>query len=185
MQRSEQINELATALSKAQGEIKGAIRGDINPAFRSKYADLQSVWEAIRGPFTKHGLSVVQGLSSAEGGVECNTMLLHSSGQWISESLFIPADKHNAHGFGSAATYARRFSLQGIAGVAPVDDDGNAAAEATPPVPANPWTNEKLASGTEAAKEGEYAQWWKKQDQAFRTAALRTPEHTAFKASQK
>jgi hypothetical protein len=133
MERSESINELALALSKAQGEITGAIRESSNPAFRgAKYADLSAVWEGIRGPFAKHGLSVVQGLSSVEGGVHCETMLMHSSGQWVSSGLTIPADKLNAHGYGSAATYARRFGLQAIAGIAPIDDDGNAAVETTP-----------------------------------------------------
>ena len=133
MQRSEQINELAAALSKAQGEIEGAIRGNTNPHFRSKYADLSSVWDAIRIPFTKQGLSFVQGLSSVDGGVCCETMLMHSSCQWISCSLTVPADKANAHGYGSAATYARRFGLQAFAGVAPIDDDGNAAGTRTKP----------------------------------------------------
>ena len=132
MERSESINELALALSKAQGEITGAIRDSTNPHFRSKYADLSSVWEAIRAPFSKHGLGIVQGLSSVDGGVSCETLLTHSSGQWISSSLTIPADKLNAHGYGSAATYARRFGLQAIAGIAPIDDDGNAAVESRP-----------------------------------------------------
>jgi hypothetical protein len=134
MNHSEQINELAAALSKAQGEITGAIRDSTNPHFRSKYADLSSVWEGIRRPFSANGLSVVQGLSSSEAGVNCETMLLHASGQWISSSLTIPADKINAHGFGSAATYARRFGLQAIAGIAPIDDDGNAAVESVPAI---------------------------------------------------
>jgi hypothetical protein len=127
MQRSEQINEIAAALSKAQGLIQGAVKGNVNPHFRSKYADLASVWDAIREPFSVNGLSVVQGLTSGDSCIHCETLLMHVSGQWISETLSIPADKNNAHGFGSAATYARRFGLQAIAGIAPVDDDGNAA----------------------------------------------------------
>ena len=140
MNSSEQINELATALAKAQGEITGAIRDSTNPHFRSKYADLSSVWEAIRLPFSRHGLSVVQGLASAEGGVSCETRLLHTSGQWIASTLTIPADKLNAHGYGSACTYARRFGLQAMAGIAPIDDDGNAAVAAAP-VTATPQEN--------------------------------------------
>jgi hypothetical protein len=135
MNHSEQINELAAALSKAQGEIEGAIRDSTNPHFRAKYADLSSVWAGIRAPFAKHGLSVVQGLSSTDAGVSCETLLAHSSGQWISSTLTVPADKQNAHGYGSAATYARRFGLQAIAGIAPIDDDGNAAVASAPVTP--------------------------------------------------
>ena len=184
MNRSEQINELAAALSKAQGEIEGAVRGSNNPAFRgSKYADLSAVWDAIRAPFSKHGLCVVQGLSSAENGVECETMLCHSSGQWISESLFIPADKLNAHGYGSAATYARRFGLQAIAGIAPIDDDGNAASLPVREEPAaNPWTLSLMDAANKAALSGEYKAFWNAQSQEFRQAALGTDTHSQFRA---
>jgi len=132
MIHSNELNELAAALSKAQGEIIGAIRDSTNPHFKSKYADLSSVWEAIRGPFAKHGLSVVQGLQSSESGVSCETRILHASGQWVASVFTIPADKQNAHGYGSAATYCRRFGLQALAGIAPIDDDGNAATQAAP-----------------------------------------------------
>ena len=138
MQSSEQINELASALAKAQSEIVGAVKDSTNPHFRSKYADLSSVWDGIRGPFTKHGLSIVQGLSSTDGGVCCETRILHSSGQWIGSILTIPCDKANAHGYGSAATYARRFGLQAIAGIAQIDDDGNAAVARQPEPPKVP-----------------------------------------------
>jgi hypothetical protein len=152
MNHSEQINELAAALSKAQGEITGAVRDSTNPHFRSKYADLSSVWEGIRGPFTKHGLSVVQGLSSTDAGVCCETRILHSSGQWIGSELTIPCDKNNAHGYGSASTYARRFGLQAIAGIAPIDDDGNAAVASAPEPPKTP--TELLEKATAEAAKG-------------------------------
>jgi len=132
MERSEQINELATALAKAQGEIKGAVRDTANPFFKSKYADLASVWEACRTALTSNGLAVVQALRAVEGGVEVLTMLLHASGQWVSESLAVPAAKQDAQGFGSAVTYARRYGLAAMVGVAPEDDDGNAAAASKP-----------------------------------------------------
>ena len=127
MNRSESINELAAALSKAQGEIEGAVKDKNNPAFRSKYADLGAVWDAVRGPLAKNGLSIIQSPSRTETGVEVETTLMHSSGQWMSSSLAIPAFKQDAHGIGSATTYARRFALSAFCGVAPVDDDGNAA----------------------------------------------------------
>lgn len=126
--RSRDLAELAAALAKAQGEIEGAIKDKSNPAFRSKYADLGAVWDAIREPFSKNGLSVVQFPRRDGNSVEVETILLHSSGQWMSGTFSVPTAKQDAHGFGSATTYARRFSLSAVCGVAPVDDDGNAAA---------------------------------------------------------
>ncbi len=154
MKNSEQLNEIAAALAKAQGAIKGAVKGSVNPAYRSKYADLQALFDAIREPFAANGLSVVQGISSADNGVECCTMLMHSSGQWISESLFIPADKHNAHGYASAATYAKRVALAGMSGCASTDqdDDGNAAVAAAPEPAKTP--KELLEKATAEAAKG-------------------------------
>jgi hypothetical protein len=126
--RSRELDKLAAALAKAQGEIEGAIKDKSNPAFRSKYADLGAVWDAIREPFSKNGLSVVQFPRRDGNSVEVETILLHSSGQWMSGTFSVPTAKQDAHGFGSATTYARRFSLSAVCGVAPVDDDGNAAA---------------------------------------------------------
>ena len=126
--RSAEIDKLAAALAKAQGEIEGAVKDKSNPAFRSKYADLGAVWDAIREPFSKNGLSVVQFPRRDGNCVEVETILMHSSGQWLSGAFSVPTAKQDAHGFGSATTYARRFSLSAVCGVAPVDDDGNAAA---------------------------------------------------------
>jgi len=125
--RSRDLDKLAAALAKAQGEIEGAVKDKSNPAFRSKYADLGAVWDAIREPFSKNGLSVVQFPRRDGSSVEVETILLHASGQWMSGSFSVPTAKQDAHGFGSATTYARRFSLSAVCGVAPVDDDGNAA----------------------------------------------------------
>ena len=131
MQRSEQINELASALAKAQGEMEGASKDKENPHFRSKYADLGAVWDAIREPLAKHGLSVAQWMRSAGSdgahAVEVETMLMHASGQWMSDTFTVPVSKIDAQGYGSAATYSRRYSLMAAVGIAPVDDDANAA----------------------------------------------------------
>lgn len=132
MNRSEQIHELAAALAKAQAQIEGAVKDKTNPAFRSRYADLGAVWDAIRYPMTAHGLSIVQGLERTDGGVACETMLMHSSGQWIASRFEVPVSKQDAQGFGSAATYVRRYALQAMAGIAPVDDDGNGAVGSAP-----------------------------------------------------
>ncbi len=127
MNKSEQINELAAAMAKAQGEIEGVTKDKSNPAFRSKYADLGAVWDAIRAPLAKNGLAVVQFPRRVEGAIEVETILMHSSGQFLSDVLAFPLSKPDAHGHGSAITYARRFALSAVCGVAPVDDDGNAA----------------------------------------------------------
>ena len=133
MVKSEAINELAAALAKAQGQMEGAKKDADNPFFKSKYADLASVVEAIRGPFAEHGLSYVQCPDACEGEeVAVDTVLMHASGQWISSRTVVPVTKKDAQGYGSALTYARRYGLQAIAGVAAEDDDGNAAASAKP-----------------------------------------------------
>jgi len=134
MNKSEQINELATALAKAQGQMGGATKDSTNPHYNSRYADLASVVEAIRGPFAEHGLSFVQLPSPSEKQeVLIETVLLHNSGQWISNLVAMPVTKADAHGVKSAGTYARRMGLEAISGVAAVeDDDGNAAMAAKP-----------------------------------------------------
>jgi hypothetical protein len=127
MNKSDQINELAAALSKAQGTIKGAMKDTANPFFKSKYADLSSVWDACREQLFNNGLSVAQMPFQSESGIGMETVLMHSSGQWISGQFVMPVSKADAQGVGSATTYARRYSLAAMVGVAPEDDDGNAA----------------------------------------------------------
>jgi ERF superfamily protein len=127
MQKSDTITALAGALAAAQSEIEGAKKDSTNPHFRSKYADLGAVWDACRGPLTKHGLAVVQFPRSENGCVLVETILTHKSGEWMSETLALPVSKQDAQGYGSAMTYARRYSLMAVAGIAPEDDDGNAA----------------------------------------------------------
>jgi hypothetical protein len=128
--RSPQWNELFAALAKAQGEIGGAKKDSTNPHFRSSYADLASVREVTREPLSKNGLAVVQWPRTSNGGVEIETILGHSSGQYMTCVLWMPVAKMDAHGVGSAITYGRRYALMAVTGVAPVDDDGNGAAQA-------------------------------------------------------
>jgi hypothetical protein len=125
---SEAINEIAGALSKAQGALKPAVKDAVNPHFKSKYADLASVVEAIRGHFAANGLAYVQEPVTTDRGVAVTTRLMHASGQWIQfDPLTVPCGKQDAHGVGSATTYARRYALSAVAGVAPDDDDANGA----------------------------------------------------------
>lgn len=127
MNRSEQIQELTSALATAQGVIEGASKDSSNPFFKSSYADLASVWDAIRKPLSDNGLSVMQ-LPSADGArVTVTTILAHKSGQFISSELTMTAKEDAPQAIGSAITYARRYALQSIAGVAPEDDDGERA----------------------------------------------------------
>lgn len=129
MNRSPEIHELASALAKAQGAIEDAEKDRTNPHFKSRYADLASVREAIRLPLSSNEIAYVQGVRTVQGGVEIETMLMHSSGQFIGETLFIPVPNMTAQSIGSATSYGKRYALMGMVGVAASedDDDGNAA----------------------------------------------------------
>lgn len=119
---------LAVAFVKAQAEIEKAAKDKSNPHFRSKYADLGNVIDAIKPALEQHGLAFFQKFHQCNNGIAIETIIIHTSGESMSNGILtIPADRGNAQGFGSACTYARRYSLQAAFGVAPEDDDGNAA----------------------------------------------------------
>jgi len=131
MTTSETINELAAALAKAQIEMTGAKKDSTNPHFKSAYADLASVRDAAK-PLASHGIAVIQScrMATTEAGqmvAEVETRLVHASGQWMADTLAVPVSKPDAQGIGSAITYGRRYSLAAFAGIAPADDDGEAA----------------------------------------------------------
>lgn len=130
--KSEQINELACALAKAQGEMEAASKDSSNPFFKSKYADLNSAWEACRGPLSKNGLSVSQIPMQNENESCLYTILMHSSGQWIQSKMAmnVKADgrTNELQVMGSVISYLRRYALMAIVGIsAGDDDDGNSA----------------------------------------------------------
>ena len=127
MNKSESIASLAKALAKAQGEVENASKASVNPHFKSKYADLAEVLNTVRPVFASCGLSFVQMPSFADGIVSVETMLVHESGEWISETASSPITKQDAQGVGSAITYLRRYSLAAFAGIAQEDDDANAS----------------------------------------------------------
>lgn len=134
MNKSESIANLAAALSKAQGQIKGATKDTENKFFTSKYADLASVWEACRSALSSNELSVIQ-VNDYEGDVGLvivETILSHSSGEWIMGKLAMRPKDATPQSIGSCITYARRYALSAMVGVAPEDDDGNGA-EGIPP----------------------------------------------------
>lgn len=126
--RSDAIGALAQALAKAQGEMGVATKDAVNPFYKSRYADLASVWEACRAPLSKYELSVLQPVRGEGSCVTVTTILAHSSGEWISEALTLTAKDDTPQSIGSAITYGRRYGLSSMVGIAPDDDDdGNAA----------------------------------------------------------
>jgi len=133
MNKSDSIKELAGALVKAQASITAAHKTANNPFFKSKYADLSSIINAVKGPLLEQGITYVQGVQDAEEGVAVETMLIHTSGEWVSSTLRIPASKQDAQGYGSAISYGRRYGLQAMCGVPAEDDDGNAATATVEP----------------------------------------------------
>jgi hypothetical protein len=125
-------------MSAAQSEIEGAIKDSANPFFKSKYADLASVWEACRKALTKNGIAVVQSPSADGAKVSVTTLLCHESGEWVSGVLTATAKDDSPQSLGSCVTYLRRYGLAALAGVAPEDDDGEAAQGRYSPAPRAP-----------------------------------------------
>jgi hypothetical protein len=152
MQQSEQINELAEALAKAQGQMENAKKASTNPHFKSNYADLAAVVTAIRKPLAENALSYIQATEvDSAGNVTLVTTLAHKTGQWVRSFYPVVPVQKTPQGFGSALTYARRYSLAAIAGLAAEDedDDGNAASAGAPvaarnTAPAKPSQEAKL-----------------------------------------
>jgi hypothetical protein len=139
MNKSESLKELAGALCKAQEAMGGAVKEKANPFFKSKYADLGAVIQAIKEPFADNGLSYAQFPIERDGRIGIETILMHSSGEWLSQSFTVQLTKQDAQGAGSAITYCRRYGLQAVAGIPSEDDDGNSASQAqlTPQLSAN------------------------------------------------
>jgi len=128
MNQSESINELASALSKAQGEMQAAIKESINPFFKSKYADLGNVWDACRPVLSKNGLCIMQTTEMSGEKIVMVTTLAHISGQWVKSYLPLNPSKNDSQGVGAAITYLRRYSLSALVGVVcDEDDDGEVA----------------------------------------------------------
>lgn len=134
--QSEQIGELAKALSEAQGKFTFALKDSLADmgakGGRRKYADLQAVIEAVKPHLAAHGLAVVQATMPNQNGISLRTTLMHSSGQWIAGQIDLPNDRMGGiQGMGSALTYARRYALSAMVGIAAdEDDDGEASMKA-------------------------------------------------------
>lgn len=122
------MQHIAAAFVKAQKAFSPALKSNTNPAFRSRYADLASCVEAVIDALNDNGIALMQPTRECSDGVIVETVFLHESGETISGGLLhVPAVKHDPQGYGSALTYARRYSLMAACGIAPEDDDGNAA----------------------------------------------------------
>ncbi len=132
------FGKIASALVKAQKAFGPALKTSSNPHFRSRYADLSACVEAVIDALNDNGIAMMQRVTPSDNGVIVETVLIHESGETITNGqLHVPATKHDAQGYGSALTYARRYSLMAACGIAPEDDDGNAASKrpAAPAVP--------------------------------------------------
>ncbi|MGB1216147.1 MAG: ERF family protein [Pikeienuella sp.] len=124
---------IAVALAVAQAKMGKALKSSQNPHFKSKYADLASVVDACMPALNECGIAVIQPTTDDEGGRFVETILIHGeSGEQLSCRVPLIIQKNDMQGYGSAVTYARRYGLMSMAGIAPEDDDGNAAATAAP-----------------------------------------------------
>lgn len=157
------MKEISAALVKAQKEFGPALKTSSNPHFRSKYADLSACVEAVIDGLNNNGIFLMQPTHLCEDGVIVETLFIHESGEQMSAGkLHVPASKHDAQGYGSTLTYARRYALMAACGIAPEDDDGNAASkkppvEAKPPAPPAPPAPK--AEKPPAKAEGEPGKW--------------------------
>lgn len=134
------MQKIAASLVKAQKAFGPALKSSANPHFKSRYADLATCVEAVIDALNDNGIALLQPTHECDAGVLVETIFLHESGEMLSAGkLHVPATKADAQGYGSALTYARRYSLMAACGIAPEDDDGNAAShrQAAPaPAPA-------------------------------------------------
>lgn len=125
--QSEHIDKLASALAAAQAKLHGAKKDATNPFFKSQYATLESVYEAIRGPLAEQGLSVIQPTEWVGDKTFVRTVIVHSSGQWVDGLYPIITQKNDPQGLGSGMSYARRYALMAMVGIPASDDDAEGA----------------------------------------------------------
>lgn len=128
MEHSEMVSTFAAAFVAAQQQIEGAVKDKTNPHFKTQYADLSAVMEACKGALNAQGIAILQTPAPSDTGtLAIDTVLMHKSGEWVSGRTVIPLPKNDPQGYGSAMTYARRYSLASMVGVCPEDDDGEGA----------------------------------------------------------
>jgi hypothetical protein len=150
MNQSAEIDKIAPALRAAMVRMTGVVKDSKNPHFKNDYASLEAVIETSRPVLSEGNMCAIQGVGAFDGrAIAITTRILHDSGQWIESEASIPLAKIDAQGAGSAITYGRRYALMAMLGLAPVDDDGQAASAPTAPrqAPANGLGTEKRDTG--------------------------------------
>jgi len=169
MNKSESITALAAALTKAQAQMSGAKKSASNPFFKSKYATLEEVIHCVKEPFADNGLSFVQFPVTSEGRLGVETVIMHQSGEWISNEFTLRCAKDDPQGNGSAITYARRYGLQSACGIPSEDDDGTAASS-------RPATDPKVAIAAieKTTSVAEMTAYYNNLDPAAKKACLET-----------
>jgi hypothetical protein len=157
------MNEnIAKALVNAQKEFGPALKSATNPHFKSKYADLSACVEAVIDSLNANGVMLLQKNHPSEHGVSVETIFLHESGEEYSAGILnVPATKLDAQGYGSALTYARRYSLMAACGIAPEDDDGNAASKGSNVTQITQQTKTKLPTLSDEEAEKVHAKWYR------------------------
>lgn len=146
------MKNIATALVKAQKAFGPALKTATNPHFRSRYADLSACVEAVIDALNDNGIAMIQKCYDCSTGIMVETVFIHESGEMLECGILqVPASKQDPQGYGSALTYARRYSLMAACGIAPEDDDGNAASRKqtvdTKPVATKPTLDAKRLQG--------------------------------------
>ena len=177
------MKEIASALVKAQKAFGPALKSSSNPHFKSRYADLAACVEAVIDALNDAGIALIQSTHECESGVMVETMFVHESGETLSAGkLHVPASKQDAQGYGSALTYARRYSLMAACGIAPEDDDSNDASKRPTPKPQSA-PGELVTAARKAADAGRAAfkEFWSAQSQQQRQQLA--PHLDALKAA--
>ena len=151
MNSSQSLTSLAPALVKAQKSMQAAVKDSNNPFFKSKYADLNSVMDAVKGPLHDNGLCFIQACHEHDKAIGVETIIIHESGEWLSGGeVVLPALKEDPQGYASSMTYCRRYSLSSVTGIGAEDDDGNAASQ---PQQQRQWGNDTRPQATRNTKE--------------------------------
>jgi hypothetical protein len=175
MRTSDTLSALAPALVAAQADLANVHRDSKNPHFRSRFASLEAVRDATAGPLAAHGLVIVQGLASDDKGrVVCTTRLLHASGEWMESDFAVQPVKQDPQAYGSAATYARRYALMGMCGIAPTDDDGEAAQGRAAKSRTEPESPQQRQERIQSREEADEAAWRAQVEQIASWDAWRT-----------
>ncbi len=181
MIKSDSIAALSASLAKAQGELENASKNANNPHFKSRYADLAELLNTVRPVLSKHGLAVIQMPSFDSGVASVETLLTHSSGEYVSSTCSAPVTKQDAQGVGSAITYLRRYSLAAFCGIAQEDDDANSSVgHKTLPQQAKPQAkpeinSDRLAKAIDAIKKGKA-----KKEDVLNNFTLTDAQHAAI-----